>query len=121
MVRKSCESGLIMFYLYIPPSEVERVEYVELLTCYRCYSVNEHFARNCMKDDSYIVRLICFVIGQALKSCESTLDRRVSKGGGHLGHVPPPPPREPNAQRKNPRRLKDLRGLIQRKSPKFSK
>ena len=33
--------------------------------------------------------------------------RHVStKGGGHLGHVPPP--LEPNAQRKNLRRLKDL-------------
>ena len=46
------------------------------------------------------------------------LSRRVSKGG-HLGHVPPP--LEPNAQRKNLRRLKDLRGQIQQKSPKFSK
>ena len=35
--------------------------------------------------------------------------------GGHLGHVPP---LEPNAQRKNLRRLKDLRGPIHRKSPK---
>ena len=41
------------------------------------------------------------------------------QGGGHLGHVPPP--LEPNAQRKNLRRLKDLRGQIQQKSPKFSK
>ena len=39
--------------------------------------------------------------------------------GGHLGLVPPP--LEPNAQRKNLRRLKDLRGQIQQKSPKFSK
>ena len=39
--------------------------------------------------------------------------------GGHLGHVPPP--LELNAQRKNLRRLKDLRGQIQQKSPKFSK
>ena len=38
------------------------------------------------------------------------------QGGGHLGHVPPP--LEPNTQRKNLRRLKDLRGPIQRKSPK---
>ena len=37
--------------------------------------------------------------------------------GGHLGHVPP---LEPNAQRKNLRRLKDLRGQIQQKSPIFS-
>ena len=37
--------------------------------------------------------------------------------GGHLGHVPP---LEPNAQRKNLRRFKDLRGPIQRKSPKLS-
>ena len=29
-------------------------------------------------------------------------------------------PLEPNAQRKNLRKLKDLRGPIQRKSPKFS-
>ena len=31
-----------------------------------------------------------------------------------------PPPLEPNAQRKNLRRLRDLRGTIQRKSPKLS-
>ena len=45
--------------------------------------------------------------------------RRVSKGGGIWGMCPPP--LEPNAQRKNLRRLKDLKGPIQRKSPKFSK
>ena len=63
MVCKSCESGLNIFYLHIPPSEVERVEYVDLLTCYRCYSVNEHLARNCLKEDSYIVCSICSAIG----------------------------------------------------------
>ena len=40
------------------------------------------------------------------------------QGGGIWGMCPP---LEPNAQRKNLRRLKDLRGPIQRKSPKFSK
>ena len=40
------------------------------------------------------------------------------QGGGIWGTCPP---LEPNAQRKNLRRLKDLRGQIQQKSPKFSK
>ena len=39
------------------------------------------------------------------------------QGGGIWGTCPP---LEPNAQRKNLRRLKDLRGPIQRKSPKLS-
>ena len=41
--------------------------------------------------------------------------RRVSKGG-HLGHVPP---LEPNAQRKNLRRLKDLRGRFSKNLQNF--
>ena len=40
------------------------------------------------------------------------------RGGGIWGMCPP---LESNAQRKNLRRLKDLKGPIQRKSPKFSK
>ena len=44
--------------------------------------------------------------------------RRVSKGGAFGARAPP---LEPNAQRKNLRRLKNLRGQIQQKSPKFSK
>ena len=40
------------------------------------------------------------------------------QGGGAFGACVP---LDPNAQRKNLRRLKDLRGPIQRKSPKFSK
>ena len=43
---------------------------------------------------------------------------RVSKGWAFGACAPPP--LEPNAQRKNLRRLKDLRGPIQRKSPKLS-
>ena len=43
--------------------------------------------------------------------------RRVSKGGGIWGMCPPP--LEPNAQRKNLRRLKDLRGPIQQKLSKW--
>ena len=38
------------------------------------------------------------------------------QGGGIWGMCPP---LEPNAQRKNLRRLKDLRRPIQRKSPRF--
>ena len=41
------------------------------------------------------------------------------QGGGIWGTCPPL--LEPNAQRKNLWRLKDLRGQIQQKSPKFSK
>ena len=48
------------------------------------------------------------------KACE--MQARIQVGGGHLGHVPSP--LEPNAQQKNLRRLKDLKGPIQRKSPK---
>ena len=40
-----------------------------------------------------------------------------TRGGGIWGMCPPP--LEPNAQRKNLRRLKDLRRPIQRKSPKL--
>ena len=40
------------------------------------------------------------------------------RGGGIWGTCPP---LEPNAQRKNLRRLKDLKGQIQQKYPKFSK
>ena len=43
---------------------------------------------------------------------------RIQGGGGIWGTCPP---LEPNAQRKNLRRLKDLRGQIHQKSPKFSK
>ena len=46
------------------------------------------------------------------------LSRRVSKGGAFGACAPP---LEPNAQRKNLRRLKDLRGPNHRKSLKFSK
>ena len=46
------------------------------------------------------------------------MQARIQGGGGIWGTCPP---LEPNAQRKNLRRLKDLRGQIQQKSPKFSK
>ena len=62
-----------------------------------------------------------------LYSISSTLQFGIKKimyaqariqGGGIWGTCPP---LEPNAQQKNLRRLKDLRGQIQQKSPKFSK
>ena len=52
-----------------------------------------------------------------VNSIFTTTQARI-QGGGIWGTCPP---LEPNAQRKNLRRLKDLRGQIQQKSPKFSK
>ena len=56
-------------------------------------------------------------IHQEMKEMSHRLQARI-QGGGIWGTCPP---LEPNAQRKNLRRLKDLRGQIQQKSPKFSK
>ncbi len=75
MAKKATESGLLMFCMSIPPSQVHQEEYIELITCNRCYAVEDHVTRLCNKSQGYSVCSNCAREGHQHWECR-TQERR---------------------------------------------
>ena len=83
MAEKATEFGLLMFRMSIPPFQIHQEEYFELLTCYRCYAVEDHATKLCPKTSTYQVCSNCAEKGHQHWECKSK-DRKCLNC--HEGH-----------------------------------
>ena len=60
---KILSSGVRMFNLSIPPVNIVQEEFVNLITCYRCYAVEDHQASSCTKPQEIKVCSVCAMAG----------------------------------------------------------
>lgn len=83
MAKKATESGLLMFCMSLPSSQVHQEEYIELLTCTRCYAVEDHTTRLCTKPHSYTVCSNCAEEGHHHWECRTPGRRCLNCNEGH--------------------------------------
>ena len=44
---KALERGLVLFSMHISLDQMERDEFVNILTCFKCYQMDDHTTKNC--------------------------------------------------------------------------
>ena len=80
MAKKANENGLLMFYMSVSPSQVHQEEYIELLTCTRCYAVEDHTAKDCPRPATYQMYSNCAAEGHPHWECKEKVRKCVNCG-----------------------------------------
>ena len=83
MAEKCLRSGLKLFMFHLPPHYITKDEHLEIVMCYRCYSLNDHVARDCPKPAVYKICSNCCSTQHDYKSCNSLDKKCINCGGFH--------------------------------------
>jgi len=78
MAERCISSGLLLFFLHIPAHNIVKDNFVKLLTCFCCFTVEEHISSNCPKkqfDSSFQVCSKCAATDHDYKSCPNANDK----------------------------------------------
>ena len=44
---KALEKGILMFHMMVAPDQMARDEFISILTCFKCYALEDHATKNC--------------------------------------------------------------------------
>lgn len=80
---KATNSGLVLFNVSITPAQVKQEEYIPIMTCTRCYQVEDHTTNNCPKDANFKICSECGEEGHIWKECRSKEKRCINCGEAH--------------------------------------
>ena len=83
MAVKALSNGVKLFNLSIPPSNIAQKEYINLIACYKCYTIEDHQAATCNKPKEYKICSICAMTGHTFKQCTSNTKKCINCGGPH--------------------------------------
>ena len=72
MAESCLVNGIKLFMLHISSFDIQREEYVEVKTCYKCFSLNSHFTHECQKEPDYLICSKCADTGHSFRSCTAT-------------------------------------------------
>lgn len=83
IAERCIASGLSMFYLHVGGNDMSADEFIPVLTCYRCYSLEDHITSKCPKDESFRVCSVCACIDHTWRDCKSLIKKCLNCGGNH--------------------------------------
>ena len=71
MVNKVLEHGLRLFYVSLPPHSIEVDCFIDLIMCFKCYEIDNHFTSSCPKDPDYKICSICSSKKHTFQNCDN--------------------------------------------------
>ena len=77
------EKGLKLFKLYIPGNSINQDQFYHILTCFRCYKVEDHATQFCDKPAEYKICSMCSREGHTWKNCKAAVKKCLNCGGNH--------------------------------------
>ena len=83
MAIKALNSGVLIFNLSIPAANIVQEEFVSLISCYRCYAIEDHQASSCTKPKEFKACSVCAMSGHTYRECTSNNRKCLNCGGGH--------------------------------------
>lgn len=83
MAVKSTSSGLCLYHLYIPSCDIVVDQYISVVTCYRCFKIDDHLTFSCPMDTTYKICSNCASPGHDWKTCESSIKKCINCGKDH--------------------------------------
>lgn len=82
MVRKSINSGILIFSQSFPTKFLAQDIYIHIPQCMRCYSY-DHVKKECEKEDSYLICSKCSQTTHRFENCPSIFTKCITCGGDH--------------------------------------
>lgn len=80
---KAADTGLVMFNISTPSSQIKQETFIPLLTCYRCYSIEDHTTKDCNKPRDHKICSECAEVGHTFKDCPNNFKRCINCQGDH--------------------------------------
>lgn len=70
MVDKAIQQGILAYNMAISPSQIEQEKYIHILSCYKCYQMEDHQTKDCPYPDIKICSE-CGENGHTFKDCKN--------------------------------------------------
>lgn len=83
MSAKACAHGLLMSHLTIPSYNIKQEIFIEIKTCFKCYSLGTHDTAACTQPNDYKICSRCSSNEHTFKNCQSNTLRCVNCKGAH--------------------------------------
>ncbi len=71
VAKKAQDSGIKMFNMSIPPHAIQEMEHIPVVTCMRCYKMEDHYTGQCPHDRTYKICSECGTEGHKFHECKS--------------------------------------------------
>ena len=84
MANFCLEKGLKLFSLHLSPSDFQNEQHYEVKICYKCYSLDEHLAYECPKNNDYKICSTCSSSEHTYKNCTSSIKKCVNCSQNHF-------------------------------------
>ena len=81
--KKATENGILGFHMSIPAHTIKIEEYTPLMTCLKCYAIEDHVTLKCPKEKTYKVCSECSSHDHTWRDCKSTHKKCVNCMGDH--------------------------------------
>ena len=78
-----CEQGFFITKLFIFSHYIFKDEFVPVLTCYRCYKLEDHRTSQCPQNPDYVICSLCASRDHGWKTCENVTKKCVNCDGPH--------------------------------------
>ena len=76
ITKKALDMGLLLFSMRIPSYQMRQETFINILTCYKCYALEDHTTNNCPKDINYKICSECAEEGHTHKECNNTSTKK---------------------------------------------
>lgn len=118
MATKAREGGLLMFHMAVSPSQIRAETYTPIMSCNRCYAVEEHLTRQCPAPTTYVVCSECASRDHTHIDCRATEKNCVNCGQNHSARAMRCPIRKKALKEKEERqRLQSSKSYAQATQP----
>lgn len=115
IARRALESGVLMFYISIPPTQMKIEDYTPLMACNRCQAIEVHHTNQCPHPQEYKVCSECASKEHTFRECQATHKKCTNCGQGHSARAMRCPERK-KAQKKKQEKMRKEREQKNRSS-----
>ena len=83
MVDNCMEKGVKLFFYHVSPSDIKKDNFIKILTCFKCYKIDDHLKHNCPNEDSFRVCSECSSSDHTYTNCTSVTKKCINCEGAH--------------------------------------
>ena len=75
MVDNCMEKGVNFFYYHVSSIDIKKDNYIKILTCFKCYNIDNHLTRNCPNEHSFKICSECLSSDHTYTNCISEIKK----------------------------------------------
>ena len=79
--ERAVSGGVNMFYMFVAPSQISIDEFINILTCFKCYKFEDHLTKDCEVTEARCSE--CSAVGHRWTECKSQVKKCLNCQGPH--------------------------------------